>query len=424
MLVRRTTDRAIERLYRVFAFSVPFATIAVPLGAYLFSVATFLLLCLDLLLVLRGRFQAAPLVSVTVFLAWCLLAAVPRLQVGTYLFSLLALTAMLIPLVVSIPDAVRPQKIIYALIYGLIGSFALAAWDIGVNVGLPPLHNVLSGIGIWGSVDGSVYFGVYRAQSAQTEPAHYAHYLAFTYAILDQADRRELRVPYPRLLKAATTFFLFATLSLSGLIMFVGYLGMVVVIEWRRRILGKLFSLNFWGLLPFLVFAGVLIAEFYGEGIAEYISWIYGRLDDAVTAIQLGLVKGSEASRARSATIFLKYWASQDWWGALIGEGFGNQAKWLVENFGHLKGTSFARGSVHNNFAYIGITTGVVGFLLYIVNIFVFIKERVSVPISIFGVWVLGHFAMGYLTFYRFWWPLILGIAIFEGVGGEGRNEA
>jgi hypothetical protein len=126
-------------------------------------------------------------------------------------------------------------------------------------------------------------------------------------------------------------------------------------------------------------------------------------------------VKGSEASRARSATIFFEYWASQNWWGALIGEGYGNQSRWLIENFGHMERTSFARGSVHNNFAYIGITTGVVGLFLYIYNIFVFVKSRYRVPLSVFGVWVLGHFAMGYLTFYRFWWPLILGAAIFQG---------
>ena len=415
--MRAFIDRSVEGVYRLFAFSVPFAVIAIPLGSYYFSLATFFLLVLDILFLLRGRFISTPLASVTLFLAWCLLAAVPRLSVGTYLPSLLALSTMLIPLVVSIPDVIRPQKIIQALIYGLIGSFLLAAYDVLVNVGLPPLTEIFSGVGLWGTeaIQESVYFGIYRAKSAQTEPSHYAHYLAFTYAILDQADRKGMRVPRARLLKTAITFFIFATVSLSGLIMFVGYLGMVGVIEWRQRILKKLFSPNFWALLPFLAFAGLLIAEFYGEGIAKYVSWTFGRLDDAITAVQLGLVQGSEASRARSATIFFEYWASQDWWGALVGEGYGNQEEWLVDNFGHLGGNiSFARGSVHNNFAYVGITTGVMGFLLYVFNILVFVKKRYYVPVSIFGIWVLGHFAMGYLTFYRFWWPLILGIVIFK----------
>ncbi|WP_263834165.1 hypothetical protein [Salinibacter sp.] len=414
-------DDLISWVYKAFAFFIPFAVIATRIGDYFLSAATVFLLLLDALLLLRGRFRAAPLTSVFVFLAWCLLAAVPRLEVGTYLFSLLALTAMLIPLTVSVPDSLRPKKIIQAFVYGLIGSFVLAAYDLGVNIGFPPLYDIFSGIGIWGGVDGSVYFGVHRVQAAQTEPAHYAHYLAFAYAILDQADRKGLRVTYPRLLKAATTFFIFATLSLSGLIMFVGYLGMVVVVEWRERLLGKLFSLNFWALLPFLVLAGVSIAGVYGKGIAEYAYWIYGRMEDAITAIQLGLVKGSEASRARSATIFLEYWASQNWWGALIGEGYGNQSGWLIENFGHMEGTSFARGSVHNNFAYIGITTGIVGFFLYISNIFILYIKWSKIPISIFGVWLIGHFAMGYLTFYRFWWPLILSVAIF---GVEDRADA
>jgi hypothetical protein len=86
----------------------------------------------------------------------------------------------------------------------------------------------------------------------------------------------------------------------------------------------------------------------------------------------------------------------------------------LVENYGHLKGTSFARGSVHNNFSYVGITTGIVGFSLYLFLIISLIKSKDKIPLAVFGVWIIGHFAMGYLTFYRFWWPLILGAAIFE----------
>lgn len=419
MLARRTTDRAIERLYRVFAFSVPFAIIAVPLGAYLFSVATFLLLCLDLLLVLRGRFLAGPLVSVAVFLAWCLLTAVGRLEVRTYLFSFLALASMLIPVTASITDAVRSQKVLQALVYGLIGSFILGAYQVGVNAGLPPLVEFFNAIGLGaaggtGGLDASVYFGFHRVQSAHTEPAHYAHYLVFSYALIDQADQRGIRVLHPRLIRGTIVFFIFATVSLSGLIMFFGYLGLVGLIEWRQRILGKLFSINFWGLVPLLVMVGLLISEYYGQGIWEYILWTYSRIEDAITAIQLGLVKGSEASRARSATIFIEYWDSQDWWTALVGEGYGNQSEWLIQNYGHLKGTSFARGSVHNNFAYIGITTGVIGIILYLCFIVSLIRKRSGIPLAVFGVWIIGHFAMGYLTFYRFWWPLILGAAIFD----------
>lgn len=411
-------DRLLERSLQVFAFLIPFEVIGGTMGGgYILSVATIALLFADFLILIRGRFLWKPLAAVVVFLLWCFLTAVGRYPVPSYLPSLLALTAMLIPIVASTSRCIDPQKILKALVAGLLVSFLLAAWDVGVNLGLPPITETVP-IGLWGTdyIQESVYFGVYRVKSAQTEPSHYAHYLAFMYAVIDQADRRDLEVPRPVLLKVSIVFFLLMTISLSGLIMFIGYLGAVFFLEWRERILRKVMSPYLWLGLPIGVVSLVIVLQQTGQNVLEYPLWLWGRVDKAIAAIRLGLVVGSEASRAGSAAIVFEYWTQQDWLHTLTGEGYANHEHWLLQNYGYLSSlnASFARGDLHNNFAMVGIATGVIGFVMYIVMITSFAaRKRSMMPFSIFSVWIIGHFAMGYFAFYRFWWPIILGGLIF-----------
>jgi hypothetical protein len=414
--MRYILKKLIEKKYILFSFLIPFPVLGFTIGEYVFSAALFALIFIDILLILNGEFNAYSLAALFVFLFWCIIISVSRLEVDTYLFSFLALGTMFVPLVAIVPYSVRPKKIIRSLEYGLIVSFVLAAYEMGVNVGLTPLTEIFSGIGLWGTneIQESVYFGVYRVKSGQTEPSHYAHYLVFSYAIVDQVDQKDIHVIKPYIIKCIIFTFLIATVSLSGLIMFVSYLGANVVLNWRKIIIKKLFTFKLWLGIPFLLLAGALVAGYYGQMITEYISWTFGRLNDAVAAVQYGLVQGSEASRARSAVIHLEYWASKNWWGAMIGEGYGNQSEWLISEFGHLKGTSFAEGKMHNNFAYIGVTTGIVGFVLYLKTIYTLVLKNKKIPTEIVVVWIVAHFAMGFITSYRFWWPLLVGVTIFK----------
>jgi len=237
------------------------------------------------------------------------------------------------------------------------------------------------------------------------------------YAIVDQADRRSFDVSHPVFLKVSIVFFLLMTISLSGLIMFIGYLGAVFVLEWRERILRKIVLPYFWLGVPIGVVLIVFVLQQAGQNVLEYPIWLWERMDKAMTAIQLGLVAGSEASRAGSAVLVLEYWATQDWIHVLIGEGYANHEHWLIQKYGHLGSSmvSFARGDMHNNFALVGIATGAIGFILYLILIATFALGKHSVlPLSLVAVWVIGHFAMGYFAFYRFWWPIVLGVVIFS----------
>ena len=419
-------DQLIEKVLQFFAFSLPFALLGGRWGDYVFSAATFFVLFLDILLLLRGRFLKKPLFFFVLFWFWCFLTAVPRYPLSSYGLSLLALGAMALPLCGSIPDTVKGQSVLKALIYGALASFVLAGYEIGVNFGLPPLTDITS-IGLWGTeaVQESVYFGIYRVKAGETEPAHYAHYLVFVYAIVDLAERQGHEIQCPRLLKTTLVFFLLATISLSGLILFVGYQAAAFSLQWRKRIMKKIASVWFWSLLPLVAFFAIGVWQLVGGSISEYAAFTFGRLEVAITSIQSGFVSGksgfvsgSEASRARSATMMFEYWASQDWIHTLVGEGYANYESWLKKAFPYRgKGleSSFARGSVHSVFSVVGISTGTIGLLLYLGFVrTVTLRRRVYLPTAFLALWTLYNLTTGYLITYQLWWPIILGMLIFR----------
>lgn len=165
----------------------------------------------------------------------------------------------------------------------------------------------------------------------------------------------------------------------------------------------------------------VVAWQYIGESISEYVAFTFDRLQAAIAAIQLGLVSGSEASRARSATMMFEYWASQDWIRMLVGEGYANYEGWLEQTFPHVgEGleSSFARGSVHSVFSAVGISTGIVGLFLYLGLIgTVTLRKTASLPLALMALWIVYHFAMGYLIDYKLWWPIIFGVLIFRTQG-------
>lgn len=415
----RAIDQVIGRVLRVFAFFIPFHLLGVVVGNYVFSISTFCLVFLNLLLLIRGHsFVKGTISWFYIFISWCLFVTYLRYPFSSYGMSFLALGAMLFPLCTRIPKSIERKSVLKALIYGAAASFVVASYEVGVNFGLPALTEVTS-LGLWGTSvpQESTYFGIYRVKAGESEPAHYAHYLTFVYATVDLADRYGYEIRRPRLLKSVLAIFLFATISLSGLILFVSYLSSVLVWEWRSRVLQKVTSEWFWVSIP-LVFALALgVYQYMGEEISGYLSFMFGRIEDAWAAIQLGLISGSEASRARSATVVFEYWASQDWLHILAGEGYANYENWLKQTFGGMGGklgSSFERGNVQNVFSAVGISTGVIGVISYLLFARSIFSRLSKIAVPLIVIWLVSHFAMGTLIGYRLWWPLLIGVTLFE----------
>jgi hypothetical protein len=409
-------DRLYSKMLQGLAFFWPLYVLGIPAGGFDFTIPVCLLLLISCIVLIRGRFHSPTLATACVFLAWCLLVTLPRYQPSAYLLSWMGLGAMLLPFCGVIPESLQTEKILDGIYWGAIVSFGFAIYEIAVTLaGLPPLEEIFT-FGLWPKVRTAEFLGIQRVKSTMAEPAHYARYLVFVYAILDTATLYGYKIRRDRLFRAVWFLILLSTLSLTSVVLTATYVGVVAVSRWRRG-LQKLFVPQFWiyvGLSPFAL-VGVLYAA--GVSPVEVIELFADRFEGVIQAIQFGVVVGSEGSRIQSTLILFRYLGSQDALTFFIGEGYSQASLWLEERFGHLPKniSSFARGDLHNVFSAVGISTGIVGLSLYISYIAnLLLSHRWMIPAPIAIVWVVSHFATGYLIGYHFWTPLLLAGCIFR----------
>jgi hypothetical protein len=405
-----------EKVLQGLAFFWPLYVLGIPAGGFDFTISACLLILLSLIILVRGRFHAFTLGAASLFMGWALLVTVPRYPPSAYLLSWMGLGVMVLPFCGTVPDAIRPREILDALYWGLLASFGFAFYEIAVTLaGLPALQEIFT-FGLWAEVRTGTFLGVQRVKSTMAEPAHYARYLVSAYAILDTATLYGYEIRRERLFKAVWLLVLLSTLSLTGVILAGVYVGVRALVRWRRG-LRKLFAPRFWVLATTSPFA--LAGSLYAAGVnpIDLIRLFARRFGDVMEAIQLGIVVGSEGSRIQSTLILFRYLGGQDVLHFFAGEGYSQASSWLIENFGHLPEniSSFARGDLHNTFSAVGISTGTVGLLLYLVYISILLtSRRWKVPVPIGAVWLVSHLATGYLIGYHFWLPLLVTACVFR----------
>lgn len=410
------SDRLYETILRSLAFFWPIYVIGFPIGAFHFTVSDGLLIAVGLIILSRGRFLASTLAIISVFMSWSLIVTLPRYEPSMYLLSWIGMGVMLLPFCGVIPDSIRSKKILDALYWGTVLSFGFAAYEIGVSlVGFPSLSEIFT-FGLWPHVRTHDFLGMQRVKSTMIEPAHYARYLVFVYAILETAAYRGYTIQYEWLFKAVLLLALISTLSLSGIILLLFYIGIANLARWRQE-LRKLLFPQFWitALFSFFLLTGSLYAA--GVNPIDVVNLFVNRLGDVVEAVQLGIVVGSEGSRIQSTLVLFEYLSKQDSIYFFVGEGYSQASAWLTENYGHLPKSvsSFARGDLHNIFSLIGISMGAIGLILYCCIIANLVFRRGSeIPFPIVALWIVSHFSTGYILGYNFWLPLIIPIVVFR----------
>jgi hypothetical protein len=410
-------ERAYEPLIRAIAFSLPLYFLGMPIGGFDFTLLVVLILVLDALILLNGKFVIGTTRAVVIFVVWCFLTAVGRYSPASYLASLLGLIAVTFPLCGPVPQNVRPRRVLNALVYGLLVTFVFAAYEVAINfVGVPPLESFFN-YGVWANIRTGEYLGFRRVKATFVEPARYAQYLSLVYAIIDVAGRRGIKIRYRRWILGGILVAMISTLSLSGVILMAGYFGASFLLNARERLTAPLRSEQFWKMTLFVwtpLVIGIGVA--YGDAVGEVVGLFLNRLDKVIQVIQFGILVGSEGSRVQSTLIMFDYLANQDWLNVFIGEGYSNAERWLRENFTFLLGTqaSFARGDLHNIFSTVTISTGVVGLGAYTYFLYsIFNQKTRSVPLLFITVVFVLHFATGYLLYARLWMTILVAQIIF-----------
>jgi hypothetical protein len=414
---RRLYARAYEPLICAIAFSLPLYFLGISLGGFDFTLLVVLVLILDGLILLHGQFVVQPTVAITVLAGWCLLTVIGRHPPDTYLASLLGFVAVLLPFCGPVPESVRPRRVVKWLVYGLLVTFAFAAYEVALNVvELPPLEELFP-YGVWAEARTGVYLGFRRVKATFVEPARYAQYLALVYVILDLAGRKGFELRYRRLLLSGILAVLVATLSLSGIIIMVWYFGVSFFLNVRERLTAPLRSERFWKMTLFVWGPLTIgIGAMYGDVVVEVVRLFVGRLEEVITVLKLGVLTGSEGSRVQSTLIMFDYVFNQDWVHVLIGEGYSNAEAWLRNQFSYLgeERASFARGHLHNMFSTVILSTGLVGLGIYMYFLVTILGQKTrGVPLLFIATVFIIHFATGYLLYARLWTTVLVAQIIF-----------
>lgn len=416
-------DRMVESLLYGVAFSIPLYIIGLHVGGFPLILPLVLLLLLDVVLLLRGRLQAGTTSVIAFFLGWCLLTAAGRHPPSSYILSLTLLAAILFPFCATYPR-VDASKLIQWLLYGTYTTFFFAFYEVGMNViGLPALEDYIT-VGTFENARSGSYLGFQRVNGTYVEPAGYALYLVYVYAILDRAAQQGVDIPHLTRKRAAILLVLLATLSFSGVVLMVGYLIASLIFDQRRRLARILLARSSWKrvfvLLP--VLAGV--AYVYGETIYDVGALFVSRFNTVLMVLETGTLTGSEGGRIQSTLVAFDYWQEQDGWKVFMGEGYSHHNSWLVNTFWYLpEGSSFRRGDIHSIFSAVGIATGVVGYLTYILLV-ISIVRAFRLPLTFAALWILAHLSTGFLIDVQFWLPVLIAGTIFSSIAGAQKNDS
>jgi hypothetical protein len=408
-------SRLIEWNLKFIAFTLPFQIVGIDAGAYPFSLTVLALGVLNVLLLVRGRFSSRVLAALAVFTGWCLVTAAFRHPPGTYLLSWFGLILVTAPICATYPQQISRKKLLSALVLGAVASFVLATYEVTVAVGsVPPIEDLFP-LSIQPKTGD--FLGFRRVKAGMEEPAHYAIYLVLIYAIIDHGQKQNINVPWSQQVKLLTPVFLLTTLSLSGVILFTAYLAVKTLGNLREVFqVWRLWRSGLLLLSAPIIVAG-LVYTVRASGLDEVVVLFASRLDVVIDVVTGGTLTGSEGSRANTIPVMIDYWSSQSWIHLFMGEGYANYSKWLVQEFGYLNPTlsSFARGQINNIFAAIGISTGVVGVLLYLGFLkSIFSRSCIHLPASFIVTWLVMHFASGMLIGVLPWATLLAACIVFR----------
>jgi hypothetical protein len=417
-------QRLIETLLCALALTLPLYIVGVPLGGFDFSAATFILMALGGVMLVRGRLLAAPAAAAALFMAWCLFTAMPRHPVGSYLLSWLGLGVVLLPLCGALPKKLDTERVFRAFVYGGLLSLGFAAYEVGVAVAGLPAPEQLFSFGLWDQTRTHDFLGLRRVKATFQEPAHYARYLVLFLVIVVEARRRRgFEVPYGPWVIWLVPVALLATLSLSGVVLMMAYGGASLAVQWHRWI--RVFThARVWIGLAFglLALEGALQAS--DTSLAEVVGLFVGRLVDAWAAVRFGIAQGSEGSRITSSLLLFDFVSDQGPVQRWTGVGYAHVDTWLRANYGYLGVlSSISRGDLHNTFSLVTLSTGLVGLTLYLVFLWqTATPRRGALPATLVVAWLVAQAGTGFLIGYQMWATILLARAIFAEPARDPRS--
>jgi hypothetical protein len=406
MKIRSSTNKLIRFLIYLLAFSITFYNIGFLAGGIKINLPLVLILFLDIILIIKGKFYSMDLLLIAFFFAVCLISDIFRYSFTSYFPSLAFTMLLILPLGASWSKVnFDKEKFLNYLIIGALLSMFYIPFELYFRY----MHMFgYKGNELWVSINGKSHL-FFRASSTMLEPSHYTIVLFFIYIIIDIAKDLGYSIKYATLFKFCFFLTLIVGVSLSGVIMiFIYYLLRILNFAFqsiRNRLKVQINKSSLikimLGILLILIVNG-LSHNFIGKVASK----IHERVLITTNVVEKQKSEGSSGVRSSFIWVSKMYIAHASLLNILLGEGFAHYRQWLKDNS---KKIGYNTGEAYNLFLIILLSIGFIGlcsFILMIIGIS-HINFLVFNEIIFLILLFVSFFTHGYLIMYWVWTPIL-----------------
>lgn len=409
-----TIDKLIEYNLKFIAISIPIFFIGFNLQRYPLSLPMMFICTLDVLLVIRGRYNKNILFSGLILILWALITNIGRNPISSYIPSWIAFILVIFPFWASYPKSIDRNSIGHWLIAGFLLSCIFAIYEIAGNfTNIPELKNLLK-FGLWEEVVNPSIKIIKRVKASMQEPSYYAKYLNFLYIVVDSKQAGLILKKYRLILKSSILIILISTVSLTGYIMIIAYYVIKYFLSLKRKFQSD-FKISPRYLLSFCLFVLLTIVILQNKKVNMFVEKNYDRINKLYSVIENEKLVGSEGSRGNAIIITWQYLTQYNASHFFFGEGYANHHDWLIKKYRYLgEYSAFSKGSLPNMFANVGMTMGTTGLLFFCFFLFSILSNKGNRFDTKFYFYLLFLlFSSGSLISYLVWSILLMSKILF-----------
>jgi O-antigen ligase len=378
----------VNKLLKLYFLFLPLHVFGYAIGGYVFTIPTILslLIVISYILKLNKRFEFKILIPFLLFIFWALLSVLYNDLGWSWINSMAALILMSLPVFFKY-NSKQLSGLTKYIIFGFFLTIPFSIYDLLVT--LFNIQPIGQGSEFFHYSQGGIVDGYYRIRATFDEPSFYAIYLCAMLSFIIGTKYQKNKYLFYSII-----VLIILTLSLTG------YVLLVYLLYFHTSLKNKAKVKHVFILIVFLLLYSLLFQAQLGH--------IYNRIKNSFTSILEFNVLGSEGPRLNSLIVLLRYYQDERT-NIYFGEGYSNYENWLIDNFSSYDPirVPFARGTIHNLFAVIGISTGIVGLILYLIIFIAMYRNKIIDKDSLILI-LLIQFAYTQIVGYLIWGILLI----------------
>ena len=357
-------SRLISAPLNMFLISLPFSGVGVTWSDVFisFSIIPYLIFCLYS--VRSTSLRSIPVLGIlsAFFLFFCVFSNLFKNPISTYIFPLLLILVFCSVLFSKVYNRIDMSDLASALIISYLTLCITILIEIsfyliyGLN---PPIYATL---GIHGST--IEYFGIPRLRGFQLEPSILSYVSIFYFIAFNIIARKQYLSSFYTI---TPIVILMTTMSALGLLFFI-YLVLSFILDgsFIRYMKKRFFSF----ILITLVF--IVTVYYWWKPVYKVFEKIY----NIYNVIQNYNLSGSVGYRVHSLLEPVYFFQSVDPLGKLTGTGFSNYSSYILNKYKDVEYSGFATGDLNSIFSAIAISTGLLGFSMFLFFIYYGFRDR------------------------------------------------